>query len=170
MTIQPWCDLSSHLLPTGNLRGYNVTAPGLAAPSLTPPQMVTPNLQQFFPQATRQSLLGPPPVGVPIKPQLNHSRRNSQKQGRTSSSTTPNRKVSGALSGVAAVGEGWRGTPVSAQLHVLGLALAFEGHVPSLCLSVCKMKVPNIYHLLYLYGLDVTLAKPKYRIYVLFLS
>lgn len=120
--------------------------------------MVTPNLQQFFPQATRQSLLGPPPVGVPIKPQLNQSRRNSQKQGRTPSSTTPNRKVSSALSRGAAVGEGWRGTPVSAQLHVL------EGHAPSLCLSVCKMKVPNIYHLGYLYGLDVTLAKPKYRI------
>ncbi|GAB1286226.1 CDKN1A-interacting zinc finger protein 1 [Apodemus speciosus] len=76
----------------GNLRAYNVTAPSLAAPSLTPPQMVTPNLQQFFPQATRQSLLGPPPVGVPINPsQLNHPGRNSQKQARTPSSN-PNRK------------------------------------------------------------------------------
>ncbi|XP_006498348.1 cip1-interacting zinc finger protein isoform X17 [Mus musculus] len=57
--------------------------------------MVTPNLQQFFPQATRQSLLGPPPVGVPINPsQLNHSGRNTQKQARTPSSTTPNRKDS----------------------------------------------------------------------------
>ncbi|KAG6933953.1 CDKN1A interacting zinc finger protein 1 [Chelydra serpentina] len=37
----------------GNLRGFNMTAPGL---------------QQFFPQATRHSLLGPPPVGVSLKP------------------------------------------------------------------------------------------------------
>ncbi|XP_038192661.1 cip1-interacting zinc finger protein isoform X2 [Arvicola amphibius] len=73
----------------GSLRAYNVTAPSLAAPSLTPPQMVTPNLQQFFPQATRQSLLGPPPVGVPMNPsQLSHSGRNSQKQARTPSTTT----------------------------------------------------------------------------------
>ncbi|EPY83284.1 cip1-interacting zinc finger protein isoform 4 [Camelus ferus] len=78
----------------GNLRSYNLATPNLTAPSLTPPQMATPNLQQFFPQATRQSLLGPPPVGVPINPsQLNLSGRNPQKQARTSSSTTPNRKV-----------------------------------------------------------------------------
>uniref|UniRef100_A0A8C4TVQ3 C2H2-type domain-containing protein n=1 Tax=Falco tinnunculus TaxID=100819 RepID=A0A8C4TVQ3_FALTI len=38
---------------TGNLRGFNMTAPAL---------------QQFFPQATRHSLLGPPPVGVSLKP------------------------------------------------------------------------------------------------------
>uniref|UniRef100_A0A8D0HH70 CDKN1A interacting zinc finger protein 1 n=1 Tax=Sphenodon punctatus TaxID=8508 RepID=A0A8D0HH70_SPHPU len=37
----------------GNLRGFNMTAPAL---------------QQFFPQATRSSLLGPPPVGVSLKP------------------------------------------------------------------------------------------------------
>ncbi|XP_030317141.1 cip1-interacting zinc finger protein isoform X2 [Calypte anna] len=37
----------------GNLRGFNMTAPAL---------------QQFFPQATRHSLLGPPPVGVSLKP------------------------------------------------------------------------------------------------------
>ncbi|XP_029392465.1 cip1-interacting zinc finger protein isoform X3 [Mus pahari] len=90
-------DSASLTMPTaalGSLRAYNVTAPGLAAPSLTPPQMVTPNLQQFFPQATRQSLLGPPPVGVSINPsQHNHSGRNSQKQARTPSSTTPNRKT-----------------------------------------------------------------------------
>ncbi|XP_052038138.1 cip1-interacting zinc finger protein isoform X2 [Apodemus sylvaticus] len=90
-------DSASLTMPTaalGNLRAYNVTAPSLAAPSLTPPQMVTPNLQQFFPQATRQSLLGPPPVGVPINPsQLNHPGRNSQKQARTPSSTTHNRKT-----------------------------------------------------------------------------
>lgn len=78
----------------GNLRAYNMTAPSLPAPSLTPPQMVTPNLQQFFPQATRQSLLGPPPVGVPMNPsQLSHSGRNSQRQARTPS-TTPNHKDS----------------------------------------------------------------------------
>lgn len=101
LTIQPWRDPSSHLsFPTGNLRAYNMTAPSLAAPSLTPSQMVTPNLQQFFPQATRQSLLGPPPVGVPMNPsQVNHSGRNSQKQARNPSSITPNRKVSSALSG-----------------------------------------------------------------------
>ncbi|XP_034785067.2 cip1-interacting zinc finger protein isoform X28 [Pan paniscus] len=79
----------------GNLRGYGMASPGLAAPSLTPPQLATPNLQQFFPQATRQSLLGPPPVGVPMNPsQFNLSGRNPQKQARTSSSTTPNRKDS----------------------------------------------------------------------------
>ncbi|XP_054377102.2 cip1-interacting zinc finger protein isoform X17 [Pongo abelii] len=83
----------------GNLRGYSMaspglTAPSLTAPSLTPPQLATPNLQQFFPQATRQSLLGPPPVGVPMNPsQFNLSGRNPQKQARTSSSTTPNRKT-----------------------------------------------------------------------------
>uniref|UniRef100_A0A2I3HSA6 CDKN1A interacting zinc finger protein 1 n=1 Tax=Nomascus leucogenys TaxID=61853 RepID=A0A2I3HSA6_NOMLE len=76
----------------GNLRGYGMASP---APSLTPPQLATPNLQQFFPQATRQSLLGPPPVGVPMNPsQFNLSGRNPQKQARTSSSTTPNRKDS----------------------------------------------------------------------------
>uniref|UniRef100_A0A2K6QGL9 CDKN1A interacting zinc finger protein 1 n=1 Tax=Rhinopithecus roxellana TaxID=61622 RepID=A0A2K6QGL9_RHIRO len=84
----------------GNLRGYGMASPGLAAPSLTapsltPPQLATPNLQQFFPQATRQSLLGPPPVGVPMNPsQFNLSGRNPQKQARTSSSTTSNRKDS----------------------------------------------------------------------------
>uniref|UniRef100_A0A8C2XXU7 C2H2-type domain-containing protein n=1 Tax=Capra hircus TaxID=9925 RepID=A0A8C2XXU7_CAPHI len=79
----------------GNLRGYNLATPNLTPPSLTPPQLATPNLQQFFPQATRQSLLGPPPVGVPINPsQLNLSGRTPQKQARTSSSTTPNRKDS----------------------------------------------------------------------------
>uniref|UniRef100_A0A8D1UHI7 Matrin-type domain-containing protein n=1 Tax=Sus scrofa TaxID=9823 RepID=A0A8D1UHI7_PIG len=79
----------------GNLRSYNLAAPNLPAPSLTPPQLAPPNLQQFFPQATRQSLLGPPPVGVPMNPsQLNLSGRNPQKQARTSSSTTPNRKDS----------------------------------------------------------------------------
>uniref|UniRef100_A0A8C0KTZ8 CDKN1A interacting zinc finger protein 1 n=1 Tax=Canis lupus dingo TaxID=286419 RepID=A0A8C0KTZ8_CANLU len=62
---------------------------------LTPPQLTTPNLQQFFPQATRQSLLGPPPVGVPMNPsQINLSGRTPQKQARTPSSTTPNRKDS----------------------------------------------------------------------------
>uniref|UniRef100_A0A452DV64 CDKN1A interacting zinc finger protein 1 n=1 Tax=Capra hircus TaxID=9925 RepID=A0A452DV64_CAPHI len=82
-------------MAAGNLRGYNLATPNLTPPSLTPPQLATPNLQQFFPQATRQSLLGPPPVGVPINPsQLNLSGRTPQKQARTSSSTTPNRKDS----------------------------------------------------------------------------
>nr|XP_054377104.1 cip1-interacting zinc finger protein isoform X17 [Pongo abelii]XP_054377105.1 cip1-interacting zinc finger protein isoform X17 [Pongo abelii] len=96
-------DTAGLTMPTatlGNLRGYSMaspglTAPSLTAPSLTPPQLATPNLQQFFPQATRQSLLGPPPVGVPMNPsQFNLSGRNPQKQARTSSSTTPNRKDS----------------------------------------------------------------------------
>nr|XP_008004280.2 cip1-interacting zinc finger protein isoform X5 [Chlorocebus sabaeus] len=96
-------DTAGLTMPTatlGNLRGYGMASPGLAAPSLTtpsltPPQLATPNLQQFFPQATRQSLLGPPPVGVPMNPsQFNLSGRNTQKQARTSSSTTPNRKDS----------------------------------------------------------------------------
>lgn len=91
-------DSASFTMPTatlGNLRGYNLATPNLTPPSLTPPQLATPNLQQFFPQATRQSLLGPPPVGVPINPsQLNLSGRTPQKQTRTSSSTTPNRKDS----------------------------------------------------------------------------
>ncbi|XP_052503438.1 cip1-interacting zinc finger protein isoform X4 [Budorcas taxicolor] len=90
-------DSASFTMPTatlGNLRGYNLATPNLTPPSLTPPQLATPNLQQFFPQATRQSLLGPPPVGVPINPsQLNLSGRTPQKQSRTSSSTTPNRKT-----------------------------------------------------------------------------
>nr|XP_008004281.2 cip1-interacting zinc finger protein isoform X6 [Chlorocebus sabaeus] len=95
-------DTAGLTMPTatlGNLRGYGMASPGLAAPSLTtpsltPPQLATPNLQQFFPQATRQSLLGPPPVGVPMNPsQFNLSGRNTQKQARTSSSTTPNRKT-----------------------------------------------------------------------------
>ncbi|XP_042334939.1 cip1-interacting zinc finger protein isoform X2 [Sceloporus undulatus] len=38
----------------GNLRGFNMAT--------------APVLQQFFPQATRHSLLGPPPVGVSLKP------------------------------------------------------------------------------------------------------
>ncbi|XP_073909212.1 cip1-interacting zinc finger protein isoform X4 [Castor canadensis] len=90
-------DSAGLTMPTaalGSLRGYNMAAPSLAAPSLTPPQLGPPNLQQFFPQATRQSLLGPPPVGVPMNPsQLNLSGRNSQKQTRIPSSTTPNRKT-----------------------------------------------------------------------------
>lgn len=72
-----------------------MVTPNLTAPSITPPQLGPPNLQQFFPQATRQSLLGPPPVGVPMNPsQFNLSGRNPQKQTRTYSSTTANRKVS----------------------------------------------------------------------------
>uniref|UniRef100_A0A9L0R926 CDKN1A interacting zinc finger protein 1 n=1 Tax=Equus caballus TaxID=9796 RepID=A0A9L0R926_HORSE len=79
----------------GNLRSYSLATPNLTAPSLPAPPLATPNLQQFFPQATRQSLLGPPPVGVPINPsQLNLSGRTPQKQARTPSSTTPNRKDS----------------------------------------------------------------------------
>ncbi|XP_020730554.2 cip1-interacting zinc finger protein isoform X3 [Odocoileus virginianus] len=91
-------DSAGLTMPTttlGNLRGYNPATPNLTPPSLTPPQLATPNLQQFFPQATRQSLLGPPPIGVPINPsQLNLSGRTPQKQARTSSSMTPNRKDS----------------------------------------------------------------------------
>ncbi|KAJ1078400.1 hypothetical protein K5549_020333, partial [Capra hircus] len=95
MTVSSCNPPSSLFSPTGNLRGYNLATPNLTPPSLTPPQLATPNLQQFFPQATRQSLLGPPPVGVPINPsQLNLSGRTPQKQARTSSSMTPNRKDS----------------------------------------------------------------------------
>jgi hypothetical protein len=121
----PWCDPSSLLsLPAGSLRGYNMAAPSLAAPSLTPPQLGPPNLQQFFPQATRQSLLGPPPVGVPMNPsQLNLSGRNSQKQTRIPSSTTPNRKVSGAWGKQVAVRMG-KGT-AECELCPLRLLLGF---------------------------------------------
>uniref|UniRef100_A0A8D2DAV9 CDKN1A interacting zinc finger protein 1 n=1 Tax=Sciurus vulgaris TaxID=55149 RepID=A0A8D2DAV9_SCIVU len=91
-------DSAGLTMPTatlGNLRGYSMATPNLTAPSLTPPQLAPPNLQQFFPQATRQSLLGPPPVGVPINPsQLNLSGRNPQKQTRSPSFNTPNRKDS----------------------------------------------------------------------------
>ncbi|XP_012657853.1 cip1-interacting zinc finger protein isoform X1 [Otolemur garnettii] len=91
-------DSAGLTMPTatlGNFRGYNMATPSLTAPSITPPQLATPNLQQFFPQATRQSLLGPPPIGVPINPsQINLSGRGPQKQARTPSSTTPNRKDS----------------------------------------------------------------------------
>ncbi|KAM6169439.1 cip1-interacting zinc finger protein [Rhynchocyon petersi] len=99
-------DSAGLTMPTstlGNLRGYNLATPNLpnlatpnlTAPSLPPTQLATPNLQQYFPQATRQSLLGPPPVGVPMNPpQVNFSGRTPHKQNRTSSSTTPNRKDS----------------------------------------------------------------------------
>ncbi|XP_021117622.1 cip1-interacting zinc finger protein isoform X1 [Heterocephalus glaber] len=91
-------DSAGLTMPTatlGNLRGYSMATPSLTTPSITPSQLGPPNLQQFFPQATRQSLLGPPPVGVPMNPsQLNLSGRNPQKQTRTHSSNTPNRKDS----------------------------------------------------------------------------
>ncbi|XP_037347967.1 cip1-interacting zinc finger protein isoform X2 [Talpa occidentalis] len=90
-------DSAGLTMPTatlGNLRGYNLATPTLTTPSLTPPQLTTPHLQQFFPQATQQSLLGPPPVGVPINPSLiNLSGRTLQKQARIPSSTTLNRKT-----------------------------------------------------------------------------
>ncbi|XP_058528297.1 cip1-interacting zinc finger protein isoform X3 [Ochotona princeps] len=79
----------------GNLRGYGgVTTPNLGAPSLSPTQLATQNLQQLFPQATRQSLLGPPPIGLPMNtPQLSLSGRTPQKQARTPFSTIPSRKT-----------------------------------------------------------------------------
>ncbi|XP_045429601.1 cip1-interacting zinc finger protein isoform X2 [Pipistrellus kuhlii] len=87
-------DSTGLTMPTatlGNLRSYNLATPNLTAPSLTPPQMAPQNLQQYFPQATQQSLLGPPPVRVPINPsKLIPSGRNPQKQART----TPDRKDS----------------------------------------------------------------------------
>lgn len=65
----------------GNFRSYNLAAPNIPTPSLTSPQLAAPNLQQIFPQATQQSLLGPPPGGVPITlPQQRHLRRNHHKQ------------------------------------------------------------------------------------------
>lgn len=116
-----------------------MTAPSLPAPSLTPPQMVTPNLQQFFPQATRQSLLGPPPVGVPMNPsQLSHSGRNSQKQARTPS-TTPNHKVSRALGGARE--ESVKGCPSVSRTPCVRAHLAFRQVMLPHCASVCKMKV-----------------------------
>ncbi|KAM7093847.1 cip1-interacting zinc finger protein isoform 3-T5 [Molossus nigricans] len=91
-------DSTGLTMPTatlGNLRSFNLATPNLTAPSLTPPQLATPNLQQFFPQATQQSLLGPPPVRVPINPsKLTLSGRAPQKQAGTPSSTTPERKDS----------------------------------------------------------------------------
>lgn len=91
-------DSAGLTMPTaalGNLRAYNMAAPSLAAPGLAAPQMVPPALQEFFPQATRQSLLGPPPVGVPMNPpQLCRSGRNPQKQARPPSSTVPSHKDS----------------------------------------------------------------------------
>nr|KAF6433107.1 CDKN1A interacting zinc finger protein 1 [Molossus molossus] len=90
-------DSTGLTMPTatlGNLRSFNLATPNLTAPSLTPPQLATPNLQQFFPQATQQSLLGPPPVRVPINPsKLTLSGRAPQKQAGTPSSTTPERKT-----------------------------------------------------------------------------
>ncbi|XP_045701972.1 cip1-interacting zinc finger protein isoform X3 [Phyllostomus hastatus] len=82
--------------PLGNLRSYNLATPNLTAPSLTPPQLATPNLQQFFPQATQQSLLGPPPVRVPpIHPsKIMLSGRTPPKQARTPPSTIPDHKDS----------------------------------------------------------------------------
>lgn len=46
--------------------------------------MTAPALQQFFPQATRHSLLGPPPVGVSLKPtRLGFPSLPFQRQNRT---------------------------------------------------------------------------------------
>ncbi|XP_035878176.1 cip1-interacting zinc finger protein isoform X4 [Phyllostomus discolor] len=92
-------DSTGLTMPTatlGNLRSYNLATPNLTAPSLTPPQLGTPNLQQFFPQATQQSLLGPPPVRVPpIHPsKIMLSGRTPPKQARTPPSTTPDHKDS----------------------------------------------------------------------------
>ncbi|XP_051041137.1 cip1-interacting zinc finger protein isoform X3 [Phodopus roborovskii] len=138
-------DSASLTMPTaalGNLRAYNMTAPSLAAPSLTPPQMVTPNLQQLFPQATQQSLLGPPPVGVPVNPsQLNLSGRNSQKQARTLSSTNPSLKDSssqtvplgdreGPTEGSEEAGELQMDTPEDQDLLVCPDGMVNETPVP----------------------------------------
>lgn len=121
-----------------------LAAPSLTTPSLTPPQLATPNLQQFFPQATRQSLLGPPPVGVPMNPsQFNLSGRNPQKQARTSSSTTPNRKVSDGWGGSGGDGSGREGTlGVSPSATRSGSAWAFEQVTLPLFVSflICKMR------------------------------
>uniref|UniRef100_A0A452DVP3 CDKN1A interacting zinc finger protein 1 n=1 Tax=Capra hircus TaxID=9925 RepID=A0A452DVP3_CAPHI len=137
---------SSLFSPTGNLRGYNLATPNLTPPSLTPPQLATPNLQQFFPQATRQSLLGPPPVGVPINPsQLNLSGRTPQKQARTSSSTTPNRKVSGVWVRSRC---GWERTYLGIHQHplqltlALGLILALSKRTPALEPESCEASEP----------------------------
>ncbi|XP_053523685.1 cip1-interacting zinc finger protein isoform X2 [Artibeus jamaicensis] len=90
-------DSAGLTMPTatlGNLRSYNLATPNLTAPSLTPPQLATPNLQQFFPQATQQSLLGPPPVRVPIHPsKIMLSGRTPPKQTRTPPSTAPDHKT-----------------------------------------------------------------------------
>ncbi|XP_054440293.1 cip1-interacting zinc finger protein [Pteronotus mesoamericanus] len=87
--------LSMPTATLGNLRSYNLATPNLTAPNLTPPQLATPALQQFFPQATQQSLLGPPPVRVPINPsKVMLSGRAPQKQARTPPSTTPDHKDS----------------------------------------------------------------------------
>ncbi|XP_070286677.1 cip1-interacting zinc finger protein isoform X3 [Myotis yumanensis] len=98
-------DSTGLTMPTatlGNLRSYNLATPNLTAPSLTPPQMATPNLQQYFPQATQQSLLGPPPVRVPINPsKLILAGRNPQKQART----TPDRKKQDSSSQTMPVGD-----------------------------------------------------------------
>ncbi|XP_069870615.1 cip1-interacting zinc finger protein isoform X1 [Dipodomys merriami] len=86
--------LTMPMATLGSLRGYGMAAPNLAAPSLTAPPLAPPNLLQFFPQATRQSLLGPPPAGVPMNPsQLSLSGRNPQRKARNSSSIPPNRKT-----------------------------------------------------------------------------
>uniref|UniRef100_A0A452DVJ7 CDKN1A interacting zinc finger protein 1 n=1 Tax=Capra hircus TaxID=9925 RepID=A0A452DVJ7_CAPHI len=142
-------DSASFTMPTatlGNLRGYNLATPNLTPPSLTPPQLATPNLQQFFPQATRQSLLGPPPVGVPINPsQLNLSGRTPQKQARTSSSTTPNRKVSGVWVRSRC---GWERTYLGIHQHplqltlALGLILALSKRTPALEPESCEASEP----------------------------
>lgn len=127
------CNPSSSLvLLAGSLRGYSLVTPSLAAPSLTPPQLAPANLQQFFPQATRQSLLGPPPVGVPMNPsQLSLSGRTPQKQARTSSGT-PNRKVSGGRGGAGGDGCGRGLTWGSARLP----AVAHRGLWASVSSSV----------------------------------
>ncbi|XP_040081099.1 cip1-interacting zinc finger protein isoform X3 [Oryx dammah] len=150
-------DSASFTMPTatlGNLRGYNLATPNLTPPSLTPPQLATPNLQQFFPQATRQSLLGPPPVGIPINPsQLNLSGRTPQKQARTSSSTTPNRKDSSSQTmpvedksdppeGSEEAAEARTGTPEDQEPPQCPDDITKEKHTPALEPESCEASEP----------------------------
>ncbi|KAM4877492.1 cip1-interacting zinc finger protein isoform 2-T2 [Thomomys bottae] len=90
-------DSAGLTMPTatlGNFQGYGMATPNLAAPNLTAPQLAPSNLKQFFPQATHRSLLGPPPVGVPMNPcQPSQSGWNRQKRARNFSSFPPNRKT-----------------------------------------------------------------------------
>ncbi|XP_060056783.1 cip1-interacting zinc finger protein-like [Erinaceus europaeus] len=89
-------DSTGLTMPTatlGNLSSCNFSTLNLTPISHTPHQLVTPNLQQLFPQAVQQSLLGPPPFGAPFSPsQVSLFRKAHQKQIWTSCSVNTNDK------------------------------------------------------------------------------
>uniref|UniRef100_A0A8B9BZF6 C2H2-type domain-containing protein n=1 Tax=Anser brachyrhynchus TaxID=132585 RepID=A0A8B9BZF6_9AVES len=128
----------------GNLRGFNMTAPAL---------------QQFFPQATRHSLLGPPPVGVSLKPtRLGFPSLPFQRQNRMFRKVSPplvshfyflfHRSISL-----------WPGIPAS--FFISGFShFCFFSYVPSVCLEQHPHSSAESTHLQILLEHPVLLAWP----------